>query len=168
MMNRIAELKPEYSSPWVWEFYQKNTYQSHDTNDDKDSMEPGITDHQISRFRKLALDFGRPAPDLKELRKHPPNLVLSWPLDCSVLDKEQLVHALASDDAGRAIAVTFLLDGKKIIQINAPPYEKTYSTASVSPGIHTIRVQATVADGLESHMDARVIAGSGSTAGSCN
>lgn len=167
IMNRIAELKPEYSSPWVWEFYQKKTYLTHDTSDDKDSMEPGMTDRQIARFRKLALDFGHPTPDIAELRSHAPNLVLTWPLNCAVLDKSQNVHAAASDDAGRAITVNFIFDDKNTIEPHARSYEKEFSTEGVSPGSHVIKVQAIVPGGPISEASVRVIVGTQSAPGTC-
>ncbi len=167
MMNKIAELRPEFSSPWVWELYQASPYRTHDTHESDYSMEPGMTDRQISRFRELAKSFGQPVPDGKSLKKIPPHVVLTWPLDCTLLTPSQLVYAIASDDSGRAPSVKFFLDDKQVAQKDIPPYETEITSLGVTPGNHVLKALANDATGLQAVYETPVLVGALAPGGAC-
>ena len=167
MFDKIAELRPAYSSPWVWEFYQSNTYRTHDTRASQFSMEPGITDRQISKFRQLAMILGEPVPAQKALEKVSPHVVLTWPLDCTLLADPQLVHAVASDDAGRSITVKILLDDKQMALKGVAPFEAQIPIAGVAPGNHILEAIAVDSAGLRATYETPVIIGAVTSGGAC-
>lgn len=140
MMDKLAELGVPYSTIWVWEFYQNKTYTTHDNRHTAHSLEPGYTDRLIGRLKAINRwsTMGDPIkPDTL-----PPRVVLTWPLECAVLRKQEAIHAVASDDAGAILKVEFLLDGQLLAEDDAAPFQATYTGNVIRFGEHRLTARA--------------------------
>lgn len=137
MMTKILELRIPYSALWVWEFYPNTTYATHDNRHSAYSLEPGYTDFLIARLREANGKNGTKGKDIS-----PPRVVLTWPLECSVLSEPIELYAVASDDSGRAKKVEFLVDGKIVNVDETPPYQARFLPAMFSAGRHQLTARA--------------------------
>lgn len=121
MIDKIIELGVPYSAVWVWEFYQNKPYLTHNTSPSRLSLEPGYTDYLISRIRQANGNVPIVANQSQEDRT-PPRVVLTWPLECSVMKRGQSVYAVASDDSGKVDRVEFWLDDRFLAKDTTQPY----------------------------------------------
>ena len=121
MLGKIVELRVPYSAIWVWEFYQRNPYTRIDKRNNTFSLEPGYTDRLIAKLTAANKTLGNPAPAPKGPDTTAPRLVLTWPIECSKLEDNQKLYAVASDDSGKVSRVEFWLDGSKLAANDAPP-----------------------------------------------
>ena len=159
MLGRIGDLKPEYASPWVWEFYQDTTYRTRDGESSRSSLEPGLTDATIGRFRALSR---QPEPAASPASKAVPSLrlVLSWPLRCTRIERAGTVAALASAADG-VRWVRFYLDNRLLAQRDAWPYSATLDPAQADPGGHLLRAVVSDKQGRQAERAVPVVVGDG-------
>lgn len=164
MMNKIAELRIPYSAVWVWELYQKNTYATHDSKPSAHSLEPGYTDYLIGRLR----DVNGAPTQTKAKDTQPPRVVLTWPLECSMVKKGQSIHAVASDDSGAVEKVEFLVDGEVMAVDVSLPYQADFLPKNFKAGIRRLTARAYDFAGNVAEFSSNVIAGnSAGDAGRC-
>ena len=142
MLRNIVELRVPYSAVWVWEFYQSKPYATYDSAADDFSLEPGYTDQMIEKLKQANIDLGNPAPATKGAATTPPNVVLTWPLECAQLQPKQELYAVASDERVKLNRVAFWLDGKKLGQVTSPPYKFELDIADLPKGEHEIVARA--------------------------
>ena len=140
MMNRIIALKIPYSAIWVWELYQKNTYQAHATKNDAFSLESGAANELIEVLRKTNNDIN-PQPSSKK-DTAAPHIVIASPLECALLSDETPIYVLASDDSGAIDRIELYLDKQRISTINTYPYVSKIKTNQASAGTHTLEAHA--------------------------
>ena len=158
MMNKIVELRIPYSAIWVWEFYQKSTYSTHDNRHNAFSLEPGYTDPLIDRLRKIN------GESVKEVV--PPRVVLTWPLACAQLMKTTTVYAVASDDQA-VDRVEFWLDEVMLKRDDTPPYQTDLVLSGVVPGSYRLTAKAYDRTGKMSSYSTPVTIGGGRAKSAC-
>jgi len=167
MLKRIAELKPDYSALWVWEFYQTAPYKTRDNRDTAYSMEPGVTDGQIARVRDTARRLGQTVRVSNAGKTRLPRVVLTWPLECAVLRPQQLVYAVASDDLGPVERVEFWIDDTLAAIDKLPPYQTQLSTNKLTAGVHRLAAKAFDSAGLSAQFETTVLVGDKSSYSAC-
>ncbi|WP_114562205.1 Ig-like domain-containing protein [Ephemeroptericola cinctiostellae] len=140
MMDRITALNIPYSAMWVWELYQKNTYQPHATKNDAYSLEPGIANDLIGALRKTNNGIN-PQPSSKR-DTTPPHVVITSPLECALLSGETPIYVSASDNSNTINRIEFYLDKQRVSTTNTYPYVIKLNPDQVSTGTHTLEVRA--------------------------
>lgn len=161
MIDRMVKLGVEYSAVWVWEFYQGSTYRPRDTKASKMSLEPGYTDYLIDRIREANHAGRRKAVRGEDIL--PPRVVLTWPLECSVLKNGQTIHAVVSDDSGAVKKVDFLLDDGLVGNDESPPYQALVSAIKLKTGVHRLTARAYDFSGNAAEFSSEVIVGGKAT-----
>lgn len=91
----------------------------------------------------------------------PPRIVLTWPLTCSSINKEQLVYAVASDDSLQVERVEFWIDDSRLGVTTTPPYQTRIDPGGFTSGIHSLKVRAFDAAGNVSVTTRRVVINKG-------
>jgi uncharacterized protein (TIGR03437 family) len=141
-LNKIVQLKIPYSAPWVWEYYQSNTYTTYNNQSTFGNLEPGYTDAINAKIKQANLSLGNSVPTTQSPDTTAPQVALTWPFDNTQLAPVQLVHAVASDNNGAVARVEFLLDDNLRATITRPPYQFMLNAASLNPGAHRIVAKA--------------------------
>lgn len=146
MMDAIADERVPYSAVWVWEFYQRSTYQTYNSPPTLFNLEPGYTDAAIESLQRAnARLSGRPyaAP------AHPePIVVLTYPLNCQrVASSTVTAYAVASAGGRAASRVEFRLDDGAPVSVAAPPYSASLPLGPGASGPHRLTASAYAADG---------------------
>jgi hypothetical protein len=159
MLRKIVDLRIPYSAVWVWEFYQSKPYATYDSAADNFSLEPGYTDQLIEKLKQANIDMGNPVPAPRGPDTIPPNVVLTWPLECAPLQTKQDVYAVASDSGGKLNRVAFWLDGKKLGQITSPPYKFELDAGNLPRGEHELVARAVNVAENESDWQTKVLIG---------
>lgn len=137
MLKRLVELQVPYSAVWVWEYRQKG-YLIQNGRPDGYSLDPGYTNYLIESIREANLGpNSHPRIDRKA-----PRIVLTWPLECAVLNEQSDFYAVASDDSGTVSKVEFLIDGKVLAVDVSPPYHAVFSPSKFNSGMHRITARA--------------------------
>ena len=133
-MQRVKALFDEgdvdYAAVWIWEFYQKSTFETKDADASRLSLEPGYSDRLIALLRHPQRVAEAAAP----------RIVLTWPLPCAHIGKPVAIYATASDGAIPVERVEFFVDGKPLGAVSAPPYRLTWNPAGAAP--HLARLSA--------------------------
>jgi hypothetical protein len=167
MLKKIAEMQIPYSAVWVWEFYQKNTRTTRDNKNNTFSLEPGYTDYLIGRIRQANLGQGHVVAQINEPDTQPPRVVLTWPLECTTLNKPTDLYAVASDDSGPVEKVEFLLDGVVMAVDPSPPYQASLSPMKGKAGLHRLTARAYDSAGNTSEYSSMVVVGKGAEKTNC-
>jgi hypothetical protein len=165
MARKVIELKIPYAAVWVWEYYQRNTYTTHDTTPSEHSLEPGQTDFLIQEIRRAnaaAVPGTQPRPTAR-----PPRVVLTWPLECTAVRSGDPVHAVASDEGGPVERVEFWLDDKLVATDTTGPFEARLAVDGVATGEHVLTARAFDRAGNRADFASRVGVGAPLRAGSC-
>jgi hypothetical protein len=118
MLHEIVQQQIDYAAIWVWEFYQTSTYETHNTEPSRFSIEPGYYDELIAVVGETEKALGRALPHHSES----PNVILSWPLPCSKVDRKIKLAAVASDGARGVKSVEFFVNGRQTAVVASPPY----------------------------------------------
>lgn len=160
MMEKILELKIPYSAVWAWEFYQHRLFKTDDGRDYAFNLEPGYTDFLIREIREANDSAKHKIPAID---RTPPRVVLTWPLECSVLKAPVNLHAVASDDSGAIKKVDFLLDGGLVGDDDGPPYQAALSVVKLKTGAHRLTARAYDFSGNAAEFSSDVIVGDRST-----
>jgi len=121
ILDEIVRHRVDYAAIWVWQFYQTSTYQTRNTEATRDEVEPGYSDDVIALLMQTQRRLGHMAPPQDPAA--PPRVVLTWPLPCALVDRPLDVAAVASDGATAVKSVEFLVDGKALAAVSAPPYK---------------------------------------------
>jgi len=153
VLNKIVELKIPFSSPWIWEFYQFDTY----TPSSSYNIEPEYTDFIIGKIKNANMKLGNtvPTPQLPDIT--PPQVILTWPFEGAVLDTLQLINAVASDNNGTISKVELMVDNNVVAAVTRPPYQFKYNTTNLTVGTHEIAATAYDAAGNSARYVARVV-----------
>jgi hypothetical protein len=127
ILDEIVRHRVDYAAIWVWEFYQTSTYQTRNTEATRDEVEPGYSDGVIALLMQTEQRLGHVPPPKDPAA--PPRVVLTWPLPCAAVDRPLDVAAVASDGATAVKSVEFLVDGKALAAVSAPPYKTHFDPA---------------------------------------
>jgi hypothetical protein len=134
ILAEVQKLGIPFSSPWIFEYYQFGY-----TPDPQNNIEPGYTDSFITKYENTNLALGNPVAT----EPNTPQVVLTWPLNGSVLAASQPIYAVASTGGTATISqVDFLVDGVSQGSVTAPPYTWTLNTSGLAPGPHTLTATA--------------------------
>jgi hypothetical protein len=155
-LKRIVDLRIPYSAIWVLEFYQRNLYEDWSTEAGRFSVQPGQADFLLRRIAEANRQFGRAIPDPQVPDTKPPRIVLTWPLDCTLIKGVQRVHAVASDNHDTSLTVEFLVDGKLLHADGTPPYELQLNAGKLLPGEHRLVAKTIDAAGNAAQWSTRV------------
>jgi hypothetical protein len=167
LLDRIVALKVPYSAVWVWQFYQTAPYITRDNPHTAYSLEPGVTDVLIAKILDANRRLGNPVPYSNRPDSTPPRVVLTWPLDCTLVSDGQPLHGMASDDSGAVDRVEFWLDDVQIATDSAPPYQATLTIEGIEAGDHTLTARAYDHAGNQNDYRGRVIRGRPSDGSPC-
>lgn len=159
MISKMTELRVSYSAVWVWEFYQNKTYLTHDNRNTVFSLEPGYTNFLIDYIREANGAQNKRESKLKDTS--PPRVVLTWPLECMMLNKTVDLHAVASDDSGAVQKVKFLVDGEVFAVDDSLPYQATFSSMDEKAGIRRLTARAYDFAGNVAEFSSNMVAGNG-------
>lgn len=97
MFLKIADLNIPFSSPWIWDFYQFNTYEYTPFH-----IEQGFTDLIIGKYMDANVALGNDQIVIAEPDIIKPQVVLTYPEGDRAFANPQLVHAVASDNSGNS------------------------------------------------------------------
>jgi hypothetical protein len=138
-LDEIANLRVPYSTLWVWEFYQRKPYLTYDNSATLPNLEPGYTDRVLAHLIQTNEKFRvfPPAPDTT-----PPQVVITWPLDCRPYTGDVPAQAVASAASGRVERVEFWLDDKMVDRAVAPPYKTILPLEGLSGDSHRLVAKA--------------------------
>lgn len=134
ILDKLVAQRVPYSSVWIWEFYQRAPYSTRNTKDDAFSLEPGVTDGLIKKLEISNEKLGIHPPVVPEIDKTPPQVVLTWPLECALVGNSQQVCAVASDNSGKLARVEFWLGGKRSSTVINYPYCFTLDVDDLTAG----------------------------------
>jgi hypothetical protein len=154
MLARLVELNVPYSGVWAWQFYQASPYATGTTKDSSFSLEQGRTDFLLALIARTTKASGMADKDTR-----PPRVVLTWPLDCSLLKGRTKLHAVASDNAGSVEKVEFWIDGIRAASDAEFPFEYEFDTARLPAGEHVLSARAFDGAGNESGWNTKVFVG---------
>jgi len=167
LLDRIVALKVPYSAVWVWEFYQTAPYITRDNQHTAYSLEPGVTDVLIDRIRQANGRLGNPVIPVSLPDKAPPLVVLTWPLECTKIIDDQLIHAVASDSSGSLHRVEFWLGGTLIGTDKVPPYQLSLAIGDIEEGDHELIARAFDDAGNNAEYRSRIIMGKPNVGSPC-
>jgi hypothetical protein len=165
MLQHIGATRPDYASPWAWEFYQFSTFHTRDTAASRSSLGPGLTDATIGRFRALSRTLGRP-PAAPGGSARTPRIVMVWPLRCTLIRGPDTLAALVSADPG-VQAVQLYVDDRLLAQQNAPPYTTAIDPHQISPGAHMLRAVVVDLQGRRAERTVPVLFGDSAQSSDC-
>lgn len=154
-LEALRSEKVPYSALWVWQYYQSSTYRSFDSEATRFNIEPGYSDaliRRISTLNRTQSPLRRPREDIT-----PPNVLISWPLQCARSDREFEVHVLASDDSGSPPHVVLEIGARRHDLGRSPPYESVVDVGG--EGEQLLTVTAEDAAGNRSAWQTAVVAG---------
>ncbi len=167
MLDRIVGHRIPYSAVWVWEFYQTSPYATRDNRHTSYSLEPGVTDGLIERIRQANKRLGNPATFVSSPDKTPPRVVLTWPLECTKISADQLLHVVASDNSGSVHRVEFWLGNARLATDTSPPYQINLEIGDLEDGDHELVARAFDHAGNQAEYRSRIIRGRASPGSPC-
>lgn len=168
MLDKIVALRVPLSALWVWEFYSTAPYLSHDNQHTAFSLEPGFTDRLISKIQEANRRLGNRLPVRTPADRTPPNVVLTWPLECTLVKRSQQVCAVASDDSGAVANVEFRVAGRLATVKTGPPYCFALQVDQLPTGEVPLVARAIDGAGNVAEFAATIIVRSaGESAGTC-
>lgn len=155
-MQELVRLKIPYAALWGLEFYPKPYYEQL-SRQELGSVEFGYSDFVVRRFMETAAEMGQRIGQVERNDMKPPLLVLTWPLECAVINHEQLIYAVASDNSLNVNRVEFWINDRKITSVMQPPYQTKFDPDDFLVGVHSIEARAYDAAGNESASKRRVV-----------
>jgi len=161
LMRDLIRLKIPYAALWGLEFYPRKPYYEQLGRQELGSVEFGYTNYIIRRFMETAAAMGPRETTPASNDVLPPRIVLTWPLTCSSINKEQLVYAVASDDSLQVERVEFWIDDSRLGVTTTPPYQTRIDPGGFTSGIHSLKVRAFDAAGNVSVTTRRVVINKG-------
>jgi hypothetical protein len=154
LLDRIVADRVDYSSIWVWEFYQTTTYQTRNTNASRYSIEPSYSADLIKLLMQSERAQGHPAPPTG--KGGTPRVVLTWPLPCAVVNQPIDLYAVASDGVNSVDRVEFAIDGTVIGTVSTPPYMVHFDPVSSGDRLAQITARAVAKSGEKSEFASTV------------
>jgi hypothetical protein len=146
LLQQLIRYQVEYSAIWVWEFYQENTYQTHNTAPTLASIEPGYSDDVIALLQTAERALGSAAtPNLASSTEV--RVILTWPLPCAVVDSPVDLAAVASTGIHAVRGVDFRVNGKFLATSSAPPYYAYFDPAGLGERTAELEAIAEATDG---------------------
>jgi len=156
LMRDLIRLRIPYAALWGLEFYPRKPYYDQLGRQELISVEFGYTDYVIARFMETAAALGQRVHQVGNQDNKPPRVVLTWPLECSSINKEQLVYAVASDNSLKVSQVEFWINDQKVASVATPPYQAKINSNTLVPGVYSIKARAYDAVGNGSETVRRV------------
>ncbi|MEN8194002.1 MAG: Ig-like domain-containing protein [Bacteroidota bacterium] len=140
MFNKIVELNIPFSAPWIWDFYQYNTYEFTPFQ-----IEQGFTDLIIEKYKEANVALGNDPVVIENPDTVKPLVVLTYPKgNTDFTTPTQLVHAVASDNSGSIDKVEFYVNGEVWYTDTEPPYQ--FDMNSDTLNIRTTEITAAAYD----------------------
>jgi hypothetical protein len=137
VMQLIRSLNIPFSSPWAWERYWSAPIRFQDT------FERAYTPVNVSAMALTNRYFQNPVPTDQIPDVTPPHLVLTSPVDNTVLTGSVLLSAMASDNNSSGISkVEFYVDNVLKSSITTPPYQYVLDATRIASGPSTIMAKA--------------------------
>jgi hypothetical protein len=144
-LRAIVDQRVDYAAIWVWEFYQSSTYEAHNTEPSRFSIEPGYYDDLIALLAQTEQSLGhQPATKASD----PPSVILTWPLPCAKLDQSTNLAAVASAGIRGVKSVEFSVNGKPLAMLSAPPFTTRFDPKEFGDNNIEIEVKAVADSGL--------------------
>lgn len=142
IIAKIEELAVPYSAPWGWQFYQKATYSTRDTDATIFAVEPGYSDRimGVLKAANYRLRQQEPPSTLKDQTR--PVMVLTWPLPCQAIQGKQLVHVTASDDLSGISHVEFTLGDDRKFSVSKVPFQWEIDTSDLQSGVYLLQAKS--------------------------
>ncbi len=161
-LRAIVAQHVDYAAIWIWEFYQSSTYETHNTEPSRYSIEPGYYDDLIALLAQTEQSLGHP-PTAKT--SDPPSVILTWPLPCAKVDQPTKLAAVASDGMRGVKSVEFLVNGKPLATVSAPPYYAKLDPKQFGDSNIEIEAKAVADSGLSA--DSKTVVRANGSAASC-
>jgi hypothetical protein len=139
--DEIVRSRVDFAAIWVWEFYQMSTYARVESGM---NAEPGFTDDLIQLLIDTERRAGARVPPTMPAE---PRVVLTWPLPCTRVNDSTDLAAVASNGAGPVRQVEFLIDGKQVASVAAPPYRAKFNPAGLGARTAEITARAIAVSG---------------------
>jgi Bacterial Ig domain len=144
-LHAIVDQHVDYAAIWVWEFYQTSTYETHNTDPSRFSIEPGYYDDLIALLGQTEQALGsKPEARISDR----PVVVLTWPLPCAKVDRPTTLAAVASAGMHRVKAVEFFVNGKSLATAASPPFYAKFDPGGFGDSNIEIEARAVAASGL--------------------
>lgn len=137
VMQLIRSLNIPFSSPWVWERYWSAPIRFQQT------FERAYTPINVSAMVHTNSYFHNPVPVDQNPDVTPPHLVLTSPVDNTLLTGSVLLSAMASDNNSTGVErVEFYVNNVLKRSITTPPYQCVLDATQIAPGRTTIMAKA--------------------------
>ena len=137
VMQLIRSLNIPFSSPWVWERYWSAPIRFEQT------FERAYTPVNVSAMAQTNRYFLNPVPGDQIPDVTPPHVVLTSPVDNTVLTGSLFLSAVASDNNSTGInRVEFYVNNVLKRSITTPPYQCVLDATHIAPGRATITAKA--------------------------
>jgi len=138
VMDKVNELDIAFSSPWIWQFYQHNTYEPNEYN-----IEYVHTPVIVDKVKAVNAAMGNPpvVPESPDIT--PPMVILTWPYEGATLGSPtQYLYAVASDNNGPISKVEFYVDGSLKGTDTSAGFEFNLATDTLPAGSHNLVARA--------------------------
>jgi hypothetical protein len=137
VMQLIRSLNIPFSSPWVWERYWSAPIRFQQT------FERAYTPVNVSAMAHTNAYFQNPVPVDQIPDVTPPHLVLTSPVDNTVVTGSVLLSAMASDNNSTGInRVEFYVNNVLKRSVTTPPYQCVLDATQMFSGTNTIMAKA--------------------------
>jgi hypothetical protein len=154
VLDKIVSNQVDFAAVWVWEFYQTSTYQTHNTEPTRYTIEPGYSDDVIQMLIQTEQRMGyRPSDTNAKAR---PRVILTWPLPCAAIDQTVTLAAVASDGVRGVREVEFSIDGHLLGTVAVPPYYASFDPARFGQRAANIKVRAVAVSGAWVEFNSKV------------
>jgi hypothetical protein len=154
VLAEIVRNQVAFSAIWSWEFYQTSTYQTHNTDATRSSVEPGYSDDVIAMLMDTQRALGHVPLRMRE--RASPRVIVTWPLPCSAVDRPVEIAAVASDGAKGVTSVDFFVDGMYVARASSPLYFMHFDPAGRGQRIVHIDARAFSVSGAEATAHSRI------------
>jgi hypothetical protein len=135
VLDRIQALRIPYSAPWIWEYYRDNTYSAFNAIQKGQIFDPSFTPSTNAAIKQANINLGNSIAPPQSPDYTPPSVVLTWPLERTIMPTNQIVSAVASDNSGTVSMVEFWVDEVFQTTIFSAPYRFVLNTSSLTYGV---------------------------------
>jgi hypothetical protein len=131
VLDIINETGIEFASPWIWEFYQSDTYQEREYN-----VEPSYSHEIINKMQEVNVALGNPVIIPQSPDVTPPMSIISYPYSNHALSGNDTVWTKVSDNNKLIKQVNLNLDGKFYNRSTMFPFKNPVNTADLEECMH--------------------------------
>ena len=131
ILNIVKDLGIQFASPWIWEFYQFDTYKEKDYN-----IEPSYSHEIIDKMQELNIAMGNPAKLTQNPDITPPMSIISYPYSNHALTGNDTVWTKASDNNKYIKQIDLLLNGMFYNSSTTFPFKNPINTSDLEECMH--------------------------------